>query len=699
MLLDRVVDIRSAKADDPDGSVTESAYTVAFREAGLDLAVLTPAEAGARIKARTPAVAMAVAASLDDWAAVRRGLRGDTPGARRLTEMAWAADADLWRNDFRAAARCSRPVEATGGVAIADKEQQELDELDAVSLDLLGKALDDAGDAAAAEAVLRTAQHRYPGDVWVNYDLARALAKLSRREDAIRYYTAARAIRPETAHELAHALEAKGEWDEAIAVFRDLVERRRENGRHLVCLGRSLKSRGQGAEAAAVLDRAEAAMRSRIRLRPDDPGSHHILGRASWTGQGKLTEAIAEYREAIRLRPNLVEPHTNLGAALYGRGKLAEAIEEYREAIRLLPDAIPHTNLGDALQRQGKLTEAIAEYRQAIRLRPDYAEAHTNLGSASPVAQGKPGEAIVEYREAIRLRPDLAEARTCLGNALLAQGKSAEAIVEYRAIIRLRPDYAEAHYNLGSVLRDQWKVEEAIAEFRAAIRLRPELAEAHCNLGEQLYRQGHFQESLAEYRKGHELGSKRSDWRFPSAQWVRQAERMASLETRLPAVLRGVEKPKNAAEYIAFACVASRTKRYNSSSQLFAEAMRADPRVAEDMRSGHRYNAACAAALAGAGRGEDRPLPDDVEKARWRKQALAWLEADLTAWANLLEAAKPEARGSMVRTLAHWKEDADLASLRDPGALAGLPAEEQPASRKLWVEVDALLEKARGRTP
>ena len=98
----------------------------------------------------------------------------------------------------------------------------KFEELGPISLHLLGTGLNDAGDTAKAESVLRTAQQRHPGDVWVNYALATVLEKLSRRDEAIRYYTAARSIRPETAHELAHALEERGESDEAIAVFRDL---------------------------------------------------------------------------------------------------------------------------------------------------------------------------------------------------------------------------------------------------------------------------------------------------------------------------------------------------------------------------------------------------------------------------------------------------------------------------------------------
>ena len=102
-LLDRLVDIRSAKADDPAGSATDAAYADAFGEAGLALAALPPAEVGAKIKARPSAVALGLAAALDDWASVRRSLRKDTAGAKRLSQAAQTIDPDPWRNDLRAA--------------------------------------------------------------------------------------------------------------------------------------------------------------------------------------------------------------------------------------------------------------------------------------------------------------------------------------------------------------------------------------------------------------------------------------------------------------------------------------------------------------------------------------------------------------------------------------------------------------------
>ena len=163
----------------------------------------------------------------------------------------------------------------------------------------------DALDFQAAERVLRTAQRRYPGDVWLNYNLARCLEKLGRRGEAIRYYTSARSIQPETAHELAEALSRTGELDESIAIFRDLERLRPNNGRHLGCLARALKTYGQTKEAAAVLEPTVAMLKERIQANPGDSAIHFQLGFAL-EQQGKLELALEEFRIDLRLKPDSV---------------------------------------------------------------------------------------------------------------------------------------------------------------------------------------------------------------------------------------------------------------------------------------------------------------------------------------------------------------------------------------------------------
>ena len=206
-----------------------------------------------------------------------------------------------------------------------------LDQLPPVSLALLGEGLLRGGDAAAAEKVLRPAQRQYPRDLALSLALAQALEVLSRRPEAIRYYIMARAIRPESAHDLAHAHEQQSETDEAIAVDRDLIRFSPTSSLNYSCLGTVLRSRGLTDEANLVLDAGITAGREAVRLRPGDPFAHLVLG-AAMTQRGKLDEGVAECREAIRLRPDDASAHRNLGVARQQQGALDDAIVELRES-------------------------------------------------------------------------------------------------------------------------------------------------------------------------------------------------------------------------------------------------------------------------------------------------------------------------------------------------------------------------------
>jgi tetratricopeptide (TPR) repeat protein len=201
-------------------------------------------------------------------------------------------------------------------------------------------------------------------------------------------------------------------------------------------------------------------------------------------GYWKDSEAL--FRHALEVTENNDLARYNLGAALSKKGQTDEAIRQYEEAIRLKPDyAEPHNNLGLALAKRGQLDEAIRQYQEALRLNPDYATAHNNLG----IALGKKGqmdEAIRQYREAIRLRPDFPDAHYNLGNALYNKGRTDEAIRQYQEAIRLKPDDAEAHNNLGAALELKGQMDEAIGQYQEAIRLKADYAEAHNNLARAL---------------------------------------------------------------------------------------------------------------------------------------------------------------------------------------------------------------------
>jgi Flp pilus assembly protein TadD len=320
---------RLRKADDPDG--------------------LTPEQVSDLIKPRPPEMANAIAMALDDWAAVRRDLRNDPAGAKRLAATARSADSDPWRNNLRDALQVvDRPARRARLVALAASVKDQ--EMPVVSMDLLGKALGDAGAKAEAESVLRRGCRAHPGDVWLNYDLARSLETLARREEAIRYYTAARMLRPETAHELAHALRMKGESEEAIGVFRDLARIRPGNGRHLSCLGHALLSRGLRDEARQTLTEAVTVLHKTIAARPDDLYAHLQLGNAL-RYQNRLDAALVMYRKAARIKPTNPDPLDMIGSDLVAMERYDEAVTIFRDSLRLAADnTVALEGLGSALQ-------------------------------------------------------------------------------------------------------------------------------------------------------------------------------------------------------------------------------------------------------------------------------------------------------------------------------------------------------------
>jgi hypothetical protein len=177
-------------------------------------------------------------------------------------------------------------------------------------------------------------------------------------------------------------------------------------------------------------------------------------------------------------------------------------------------------------------------------------------------------------------------------------------------------------------------------------------------------------------------------------QQLRQCEHWLQLESKLARILASEVQPASAAERLEFVRLCQLKKLHAGAAQLYAKCFAADPKIADDRKAQHRYNAACCAALAGSGQGMDSDKPDAKERARWRQQALDWLRADLTAYGKLLEGGKPEAGTLVWQRLRHWRQDRDLTGLRDQDAVDKLPIEEREACQKLWADVDALLQKA-----
>jgi serine/threonine-protein kinase len=375
---------------------------------------------------------------------------------------------------------------------------------------------------------------------------------------------------------------------------------------------------------------------------------------------------------------------------------LAEAAGFYRVALALRPrSSAALNNLGGVLRDQKRLPEAVDVFRQAIALDPKHALAHYNLGNAF-CDQGKLPEAEAAYRKAIALDGKDSVAYDGLGNALYKRQNYPEAIAAYRKAIALNLTYAEAYYGLGLALTQQ-QLPDAEAAYRKAIALAPDLARPYGALGFVLMQQGQFAAAREANQKALDLLPPGQPMRSLAQRQLRMCDELIALEKGLAGVLQGTE-PAAPEQLLAMARMCQRyKKRHATAARLYREAFQAQPGLAEDEAKRHRYTGACCAALAGTGQGEDAAELGPEERRRLRRQALTWLRADLGAWAERVAKGTPQERARAQKALRHWQADSDLGGVRSPDALERLPEAARGEWRRLWADVQALLDRAGGR--
>ena len=287
-----------------------------------------------------------------------------------------------------------------------------------------------------------------------------------------------------------------------------------------------------------------------------------------------------------------------------------------------------------------------------------------------------------------------------LGLALQDKGRPDEAMAEYREAIRLDANLFEAHYNLGNALHDKDRSHEAIAEYQATIRLKDEYAEAHCNLGHCLCNEGQFAEALKHLQRGHQLGSKKPRWPYPSARWVKECERLVELNVKLSRVLTGDIQPADAGERLKLAkmCQLQGKSLYAAAVRFYADAFAEQPNLDANLQAQHRYNAACAAALAGTAKNAKETTAES-DRPPLRRQARDWLQADLDTYTQQVKNGKSALIFQAADRLAHWQTDPDFIGVRDAKSLTKLPNPSKPSGASSGPNVDQLLKQARSLIP
>jgi len=240
--------------------------------------------------------------------------------------------------------------------------------------------------------------------------------------------------------------------------------------------------------------------------------TEHNLGSALQS-EGRLDEAIEQYRKAVAIKPDYVPAYSNMGAALLAKGDTAGAIAAYQHSLSVDPGfADAHYNLGNALLHEGDLKGAIIHFRSALQSSPDSVDARTNLGVAL-LESGQIDAAISDLQTAVNAAPGSAVAHRVLGEAMTEAGRMNDAGEHLHRAVRLAPDDGHARYALGRFLLQTRQDAAAIDEFRKALASPNAPVDIHNDLGIALASQGRLDEALVELQTAVKLQPNSSEVR------------------------------------------------------------------------------------------------------------------------------------------------------------------------------------------
>jgi len=258
------------------------------------------------------------------------------------------------------------------------------------------------------------------------------------------------------------------------------------------------------AQQSGKFDEAIRVYRLILDKYPNIPEIRSNLG-AALSGSGHYAEAIVEYKRALKLKPD-AQVRLNLALAYYKTADLTSTVETLKKAREEAPSNLQVvTLLADCYLRLGQNKEVIDLLTSVQRADPsnqafnyllgtalvrdgqaakgqfvidrilkngDSAEARLLMGTTKYIVSDFRG-ALEDLQKAVELNPNLAEANSYYGLALLASGDQAGARKAFERELKADPNNFESNLRMGVILRQDEENEEALKYLQRALQIRP----------------------------------------------------------------------------------------------------------------------------------------------------------------------------------------------------------------------------------
>jgi cytochrome c-type biogenesis protein CcmH/NrfG len=213
-----------------------------------------------------------------------------------------------------------------------------------------------------------------------------------------------------------------------------------------------------------------------------------------------LKQAVAEFKTAMKARPDDWAGHANLGTFYLEQREFQIAADCFETATRLEPRMIgPMVNASMAYSNMRRNDKAESSLRRALKVEPNNPAALFNLGLLMAEEQ-RPKDAEEALRAALKADPQMAAAAFNLG-VLCGQGRSDEAVQWCQMAHELEPANAKYAHTFAFFLRENGKVDRAIEVLRDLISQQQSQLDAYLLLAEIHESRGDVKEAVVVYRQ------------------------------------------------------------------------------------------------------------------------------------------------------------------------------------------------------
>ncbi|HEX4486353.1 MAG TPA: tetratricopeptide repeat protein [Terriglobales bacterium] len=353
------------------------------------------------------------------------------------------------------------------------------------------------GEKGQAEVALKQAKLDFPNDsagyrmlgdfYFATGDTAKALAEYNS-------LYAAHPSDPQVKKNYIQLLIIANRLDDARRLNDEVLKANGNDTEALIYRGQIQLHDGHASDSATTLATA-------IKNDPDNGLAHYHLG-VAFDQQGNTARAEQEWREAARLRPDLVDVQRALAALALRRGDMESLEQAGSQIIALQPGAPDGYALrSNSFLKRKQFPSAEQDALKAVDVAPQSAAGYIALGNVK-FAQNKYFEAEKAYRQGLEHDAGSAEALAGLMRTYLSQQQADKAIAVANAQILKAPDNSAFYDLLGSALFNSKKdFSGAEGALKKSVALDKRNSDALVKLGQVLSAEGKVDEAIGMYQQ------------------------------------------------------------------------------------------------------------------------------------------------------------------------------------------------------